>query len=161
MRTELLAITASTGAVAGAFVGAIATTTEGAAVAVPAGGLLCSLFGWLAMVRIRRSHGKLAAALGGSCIGAVAGAALVAFVGTVPGAVAGTMARKLVRRERRPGDVFWPLGGGWVGGLALAFWREQEQAMVGLVYGTVLGAGGGVLTVLLLLLASLTAPDRE
>jgi len=91
--------------------------------------------------------GGFVGALIGAAVGALVGALVMAVVGTLPGAIAGGLLGKILRRNS-DGLGMGILLGAAVGGLGLAFFRDQVAATSGALQGAGVGAGAGAMLVL-------------
>lgn len=150
---------------AGASTGAILATAGGAETAAIVG---ASVVGFLGMLlglwygRIAAPYRALAVRLvffgslgsaAGAMIGTMAGGAIVAYVGTIPGSIAGTLVgRWLVKRD--PGAKFtWGIAGAFLGGTIFAFYLDNNAALGGAGVGLLLGLGGGAALLLFAIVA--------
>jgi hypothetical protein len=77
-------------------------------------------------------------------VGVPLGALIVAFFGTLPGAIAGALLGRLVKRGAA-GVWVGALVGAGVGAVWLAFTRDPEAARTGVLQGAWMGAAGGIL----------------
>jgi hypothetical protein len=164
------------GAGVGAACGAILASVEGARLGLTIGAGIVGLLFYLVGSRFARmtaaargrttglSMSALFSALVGGVLGGVLGVLAVAFLGSIPGAIAGSLLRRgtaLVRRGPPPGgEPIWAFLGANAGGFAWAIYESREEALTGALYGALVGGAAPVLLLLVAVvaLASMKAP---
>jgi hypothetical protein len=169
---QTLATYTALAAAAGAIQGAIVETVPGAREGAVLGALFLGAVGLLAGARYSSALGPEWATYAGavacttfglvvgSLVGWVAGALVVAFVGTLLGSMilsgVGEVLHALGYRPWNP--AVWLILGACLGGMAWAFWFDQERALAAAATGMLVGAATGfflslgiVLTLVLLM----------
>jgi Calcium binding len=163
------------GAVCGVVIGAITAAVPGAALGMlVAGGMfagagyfLGSRFGFvLRALRLADKAPLLGGIFGtfaGAVLGAVLGPIMVAFPGTVLGSIAGFIVGRTLALVgvKRPGGVLGGVIGAGMGGVALAWFTDQEAAARGMLYGGLLGAAIGVVLVLMFFVSLMLFESRR
>jgi len=149
------------GAAYGATVGAIATVREEARLGMGIGasvlGLLLAFAGWRYGAIVGASQGMpnapvvgaLLGVLAGGVFGVLAGALAVASIGSIPGSIVGVLLVGAVASAgwRAPSKFLAGLGGAAIGGVMFAFYTDRQQAVWGLLIGTIAGAVGAAILV--------------
>jgi hypothetical protein len=149
------------GAGCGASLGALYAVFPAAHMAMLVGGGILGVLGYLLGVNIPRvSQGRLQqgstgvgifGAILGALVGAALGILLVGGLGTIPGAIAGSiLCKPLARLGFRPtGELGWAMLGAFTGGVIISFYWDQQKALEGAQLGTLIG--GGIVTAIVLL----------
>jgi hypothetical protein len=164
---RLLCLVGAAGMAYGLILGTILGVAEAAASAATLGTTLLAIVGGVAgykigLVRDPETDARLGPVQGslflvvvGGVVGALAGATAALLIAAYPGALVGGLLAALIAGLRARAEAAMArslLGatvGAVVGALALAVWRDYEQAWVGALYG----AGGGAVAALLVVLA--------
>jgi hypothetical protein len=148
----------------GALLGALVETIDSAHVGAVLGALFFGAVGLLAGARYgflfgavnRLKPGPVLGAifgmLAGTLAGALAGAVAVAFVGTLLGCmIAEVVGRGMAALGWKPLRTWeWRVVGVAVGGMALAFWHDEQLALAGASTGMLAGTAAGILLILTL-----------
>jgi hypothetical protein len=159
---------------AGAALGAVVAAVPYALHALVSGALILGIAGYLTGSRTSRlfratsqvaSVPALASFLGllvGGLSGGILGTLGAAVLGTVPGCIAGSLLSRaleaLGRRWLSP--MTWVALGGFLGAAILALLTDQDLALEGATAGALLGAGAGLLLVLLALVGTALSARR-
>jgi hypothetical protein len=153
---------------AGAVLGAVVAAVPGGLSGLTIGSVVLAIAGYLtgsSTARwFRASHPvvstpALASFLGlviGGLVGGVLGTMTAAVLGAVPGCIAGSLLNRLSElvRWRLLGHVTWVVLGGFVGAAVLALVTDLNLALEGATAGGLLGAGAGLVLVLLALVGT-------
>ncbi len=163
---QLFAETMVFGAVMGTLLGSVFMTLENALTALLVGAVAIAALSVLVHFLVRnygnkeedhteRIFGKLSyirAMSWGALIGAVAGALIVAYQGTIPGVLLGMVIGWLLENTRLSLPMLrWAVLGSTAGGVTLSFLQDWEQAWTGAWVGAILGAVAGFVALIVLI----------